>query len=61
LVVQSSRNRWNAKPATVGADPDIKRQIDENLRLIYQQCLEEEMPAKMQTLLDRLDDEDEPR
>lgn len=44
----------------LGASTDIERQIDENLRLIYQQCLEEEMPARLQALLTQLDDDDEP-
>lgn len=32
----------------------ISEQIDENLRLIYRQCLEEEVPLSLKILVDRL-------
>lgn len=49
-----------------GADvsPGIERQIDENLRLIYHQALEEGVPAPLQALADQLQEllsRDEPR
>jgi hypothetical protein len=43
------------------AAADIERQIDENLRLIYQQCVEEEMPERLYSLLSQLEDYDEPK
>lgn len=57
----------NVKPDTTtwisssGAEteiiPAIEQQIDENLRLIYRQCLEEGIPDSLRALVDRLDEE----
>jgi len=61
VVRASSGNGSKPRTGRLGASTDIERQIDENLRLIYQQCLEGEMPARMRALLSQLDDEDEPK
>jgi len=46
---------------TDGAAPDrtaIDQQIDDNLRRIYQQALEEEIPDHLKQLLERLREQD---
>ena len=60
MVRASSGNGSKPEAGRPGASADLERQIDENLRLLYQQCLEEEMPARLQALLSQLDDDGEP-
>lgn len=39
--------------------PELERQINENLRRLYKQTLEEEVPDHLQKLLERLRKQDE--
>lgn len=48
---QSSRERSTTVP------PQIERQIDENLRLLYQRQLEGELPETLKELIAKLRDE----
>lgn len=41
--------------------PSVERQIDENLRRVYQQMVEETVPDKFMQLLSRLRDQDQGR
>lgn len=41
--------------------PELERQINENLRQLYNQALEEEIPEHLQKLLQRLSDEEQGR
>jgi hypothetical protein len=37
--------------------PSIRRQIDDNLRLIYRQCLDEGIPGSLQALVDQFNED----
>ncbi len=37
---------------------DVEQQIDDNLRKVYQKTLEEQVPDKLLSLLDRLREQD---
>jgi hypothetical protein len=48
------------KRSKQGVDPEIARQIDENLKRLYQQQVELELPPELQALVDRLRSSGEP-
>lgn len=59
---QSTAPRHAKKPKTAGAvSPTVARQIDENLKRLYAQHVEQELPPDLQALVARLRDGDEPR
>lgn len=48
------------KRAAQGVAPEIARQIDENLKRLYQQQVEQELPPELQALVARLKSGDVP-
>jgi len=60
-AMRASRETTAGRARTDGAAPDrtaIDQQIDDNLRRIYQQALEEEIPDHLKQLLERLREQD---
>ncbi|WP_126975227.1 NepR family anti-sigma factor [Frigidibacter oleivorans] len=43
---------------TTPKNPTVERQIDENLRRVYQQMVDEEVPDKFMQLLQKLKEQD---
>lgn len=48
------------KKPSQGVAPEIARQIDENLKRLYQQQVDQELPAELQALVARLKSGDFP-
>jgi len=55
----ASRTGHQKKPSQ-GVAPEIARQIDENLKRLYQQQVDQELPAELQALVARLKSGDVP-
>lgn len=51
----SDANHPDDSPEPV--DPGLQRQIDENLKLLYEQVLDKGLPSNLQALVDRLRNE----
>lgn len=59
---QSTAHRHAKGRKTAGAvSPTVARQIDENLKRLYAQLVEQELPPDLQALVVRLRDSDGPR
>jgi hypothetical protein len=53
----SKTTRISARGANTQNTRAIEQQIDENLRLIYRQCLEEGIPDSLRAIVDQLDED----
>lgn len=49
------------KPAKEQADPALRHQIDENLRRVYEDALQEDVPDRFKDLLERLRTQETPK
>ena len=49
------------KPAKEQADPALRHQIDENLRRVYEDALQEDVPDRFKDLLERLRTQEAPK
>ena len=58
-MAQDNRKRDDRPDDQKTVPPELERQINENLRRLYQQTLDEELPEHLQELLRRLKEQDQ--
>lgn len=58
-MAQGNRKSDNLPGDQETVPPELERQINENLRRLYQQTLDEKLPDHLQELLQRLKEQDQ--
>jgi hypothetical protein len=58
-MMMTDETRSSREPVSV--PPAVERQIDENLRLLYQQQLQDDLPDSLKALVEKLRGKDQKR